>query len=700
MPENLERYARLEVLGHAVAALEGSPAGTRLSTSELNEIVNGDELRRLRPLEDPAPGLFVDSVSAPWGEALIFPGMVEDVAHVQFHLLKALAMAGPDGLGTDLYNRCYETMVPALAAVLAAGCAETAPEADLVLTGGEILTVDSARPRAEALAAAGDTVVALGDEEEVEPYVGDATRVIDLEGKLAVPGFVESHGHFMGTGQAQRRIDLLGTRSWDRVVALVDSAVAASEPGEWILGRGWHQEKWDEQPARTVQGFPVRDRLDEVAPDNPVYLTHASGHAGIANAAALSAAGVGPDTESPEGGEIVRDRRGRATGVLVDEAEGLVQEAVEATREALTAEQRRQLRVERARLADREALRHGVTSFHDQGGSLGTIALYRRLAEAGELGVRLVAMVAQDEFTEENRDTLRAVFTEWAGGRHLTVRQVGEVTADGALGSRSAWMLEPYADRPGNTGLNVTSMERIREIARIALEEGYQVAVHAIGDRANRETLDLYASLWDSAGVDGDTLRWRIEHAQHLHPDDVPRFGEMGVIASMQAIHACSDAPYNLQRLGERRVRQGAYVWRDLIDSGALVTNGTDAPVEDVDPLASLHCSVTRHVSGEPADSVFFPEQAMTRREALRTYTLNGARSAFQEDDLGSLAPGKLADVVVLSRNVMEGPADSIRAAEVTHTIVGGDVVWERGEGFSGLPEVEAPPPGAEGGGE
>ena len=594
--------------------------------------------------------------------------------------------------------------VPATAAALLllapVACSPPAPEADLLLRGGRVVTMNAERPEAEALAVAGDTVLAVGSDEEIEDHRGSDTRVVDLEGRLAVPGFVESHGHFMGTGRARLQLDLLGTTSWDRVVAMVDSAARAAEQGEWILGRGWHQEKWDRAPARTVQGFPVRDRLDEVAPENPVLLSHASGHAAIANARALEAADIGSDTRAPEGGDIVRDADGRATGVLVDEAEGLVGDALAASREGRSADDRRDDRARVARLAGREALSKGVTSFHDQGASLETIALYRDLAEADQLGVRLYALVSQSEFTRDNLAALREHYDEGAADHRLAVRAVGEVTADGALGSRSAWMLEPYDDRPGHTGLNVTPVDRIREIAALALEEGWQVAVHAIGDRANRETLDLYAALWDSAGVDGDTLRWRIEHAQHLHPGDIPRFGEMGVIASMQAVHACSDAPYNLQRLGEERVRQGAYVWRKLAESGALVTNGTDAPVEDVDPLASLHCSVTRHVQGAPPDSTFFPGQAMSRERALRSYTLNGARAAFQEELIGSLERGKLADVVVLSRDVMTVPADSIRSARVELTVVGGEILYRRGEGFAGLPAADAPaPPASEGDG-
>ncbi len=554
--------------------------------------------------------------------------------------------------------------------------------ADLVLRGGKIVTVDSTRPTAEALAASGDTIVAVGTDAEMEAHVGSDTRVIELDGRVAMPGFVEAHGHFMGMGSAQMQLDLLGTSSWDRIVQMVDSAAAEAEPDEWILGRGWHQEKWDEEPARTVQGFPVHDRLSQVAPENPVLLSHASGHAAIANARAMELAGLDVDTEAPAGGEIVRDGRGRPTGVLIDEAESLVGEALDASREGMTEQERRQRRREMADLAVQNALEHGVTSFHDQGASFGTIDLYRRMADDGGMRIRMYAMVSQREVTPGQADSLAAIRTVGYGSGHLTVRSVGEVTADGALGSRSAWMIEPYADRAGYTGVNVTDMERIREIARISMENGYQVAVHAIGDRANRETLDLFAALFDSAGVDGDTMRWRVEHAQHLRPEDIPRFGEMGVIASMQAMHACSDAPYVVQRLGRERAREGAYVWKALMESGAVVNNGTDVPVENIDPLDSFHCSVTREIA-TMEDSTFYPEQSMTRRQALRSYTINGAYSAFAEERRGSLEPGKLADITVLSRDIMTIPADSIPETRVDYTVVGGDVEYAR-EGDGG----------------
>ena len=561
-----------------------------------------------------------------------------------------------------------------IAALLIGG--SSAPTADLVLTNGTVVTLDETRGDAEALAVAGDTILAVGSTAEIDAYTGADTRVVDLDGRLAVPGFIEGHGHFMGMGEAQMQLGLLGTSSWDQVVAEVDSAAGATAPEAWVEGRGWHQEKWASTPERMVRGFPTNARLNEVAPDTPVYLTHASGHAAIANDAALEAAGIDPNTPDPEGGTIVRDGQGRATGVLLETAEGLVQDAIEASRSDRSAAQRRRQQRKKVRLAAREALANGVTSFHDQGASFETIELYREMAQNGELGLRMYAMVSQSEVRPETRDRLADIRTVGAADHHLTVRSIGEVTVDGALGSRTAWMLEPYNDASNSTGTNVTSMDRVREIAEIALREDYQLAVHAIGDRANRETLDLYASLFDEAGVSGEKRRWRVEHAQHLDPDDIPRFADLGVMASMQAIHACSDAPYNYKRLGAERVESGAYPWKTLWSDGAVVGNGTDVPVEKVDPLASYHCTIAREVPG--TDTTFTPDETLTRRQALKSYTVNNAYAAFEEDAKGTLVPGMLADVTVLSHNILTGPAGEIQEAEVDYTIVGGEIVYTR----------------------
>ncbi len=560
--------------------------------------------------------------------------------------------------------------------LLTLAACEQAPPADLVFTGGKVVTMDAANPQAQAIAVSGDSVVAVGTDAQIQRYVGDGTQVVDLAGRLVVPGFIESHGHFMGLGSSLQQLDLMHAHTWNEIVGMVRDAVADAQPGQWILGRGWHQEKWDEAPPRVVAGFQTNDLLNEAAPNNPVLLTHASGHATIANAAALRAASVTASTPTPSGGEIIKDGRGQPTGILVDAASGLVRRALSRARADRTPEEVQADFREQVHLAAQEALSKGVTSFQDMGESLATIDGIKAMADDDDLPLRLYILVDQGEVTPDNEQALVAHrMIDYANG-HLTVRAIGEVTADGALGSRSAWMIEPYSDDPNSTGLNVTSMARIKEISEIGLRDGFQIAVHAIGDRANRETLDVYQAVFQEQGVRGDTLRWRIEHSQHLNPTDIPRFSQMGIIASMQAIHACSDAPYVVPRLGEQRAQEGAYVWKTLWEDGTVVTNGTDVPVENIDPFASYHCTVTREMVG--SKDVFYPDQALTREQALQTYTTNGAYAAFEEGEKGRLAPGMLADLVVLSRDITTVPAEEILGTEALYTVVGGEIVYQK----------------------
>ncbi len=561
-----------------------------------------------------------------------------------------------------------------LLSLAVAGCGRHVAPADLVLRNGTVVTMDTTRPAAQAIAIAGGKIAAVGSDADIQGYVGPGTRVIDLQGHLAIPGFIESHGHFTGLGQALTELKLMGVPSWQQIVAMVAAAAKTAKPGAWIRGRGWHQEKWNRSPGRVVKGFQTNDLLNAAAPRNPVILGHASGHALIANDVALRLAGIGPSTPSPAGGEIIKDARGRPTGVLVDAAQGLVRAALarslaQRTPEEAKADFRREIH-----LATQNALANGVTTFQDMGESFATIDAIKQMVDQGDMPLRLYILVSPGAVRPDDMDVLAAHRMIDYGDGHLTVRAIGEITADGALGSRSAWMLQPYDDDPTNTGLNVTPMSRIKELAEIGLAHGFQISVHAIGDRANRETLDLYQAVVQEHHVQSDTLRWRIEHAQHLSPADIPRFAQMGVVASMQGIHACSDAPYVIPRLGEQRAREGAYVWRSLWQTGAVVTNGTDVPVEDISPIASFHCSVTRDMVG--TDSAFFPEQKLTREEALKTYTVNGAYVAFQEKEKGSLTPGKDADIAVLSRDIMTVPADSILGTKVLYTIVGGKVVY------------------------
>ena len=560
-------------------------------------------------------------------------------------------------------------------AFLATGCVPepSAEPADLVLVNGKVVAVDDAGTEAEGIAMRDGRVVALGTSREMRGYVGAGTEVVDLDGRLAIPGLIEGHGHFLGLGQAKMILDLTTATSFEEIVALVEAAAAEAEPGEWIRGRGWHQEKWTSTPEPNVDGVPYHDALSAVSPENPVYLTHASGHATFVNGLALDLAGIDASTPDPDGGTIVRGADGRATGLLRETASGLVGRAMsrsmadrtDADREA---EFRRQVE-----LAGEEALRKGITAFHDAGSSFASVDGFKALADEGALPVRLYVMIRTNN--EDLRENLADYRLEGYGDGFLTVRSLKRAI-DGALGSHGAWLLEPYTDLPTSTGLNTDPVEALDETARIALEHGFQLNIHAIGDRGNREVLDLYQRAWDAAGVDGSDLRWRVEHAQHLHPEDIPRFAEMGVIAAMQGVHATSDGPWVPGKLGDWRAETGAYMWRDLWDSGTVISNGTDVPVEDIDPIASYYSTITRLMNNGER---FYPAQSLTRMEALRSYTLNNAYAAFQEDELGSLEPGKRADITVLDRDILTVAEDEIPVTQVEMTIVDGEIRYRRG---------------------
>ena len=539
-----------------------------------------------------------------------------------------------------------------------------AQAADLVLTNGRIVTVDDAMPQVQALAARAGRIVALGTSDDVKRYIGPSTEVLDLGDKLAIPGFIESHGHFTGVGEMKMELDLTKARSWDDIVAMVGDAAKKAAPGEWIRGRGWHQEKWTSRPDPNVEGFPTHASLDKVSPNNPVVLTHASGHASFINAKALELSGITATTKSPAGGDILHDSSGDAIGLLRETAQGLVRQP-----RLNDAERAAHLR-KTLELANQEVLSKGVTTFEDAGSSLDVIDGIKKAIDDGALGVRMWVMIRQPNAAFASK--LKQYRTiDYADGR-LTVRAIKKVM-DGALGPRTAWMLEPYADKADATGLNTTPLSEIEEAAGLAMANGYQLCVHAIGDRANRETLDIFERAF-KANPDKKDLRWRVEHAQHLSAADIARFGKLGVIAAMQGIHCTSDAPYVLQRLGPKRAEEGAYVWQKLMKSGAIIANGTDAPVEDVDPIASFYASVSRRLKD---GSVFYPDQRMSRIEALKSYTINGALAAFEDGNRGSLKAGKYADITVLSKDIMSVPEAEIPSAKVICTIVGGKVVYK-----------------------
>ena len=555
------------------------------------------------------------------------------------------------------------TSVLALLAFPAAAQLRPRDPADLVLRGGRIVTLDPERPEVEAVAVRGDRILALGSYDEVKPHVGDETRVMDLAGLFTTPGWIEGHGHFLGIGDAAQQLDLMAVRSWTEVIELVEAAIRTAKPGEVIRGRGWHQEKWDEVPAGAVEGLPTHHSLSEVSPDNPVILRHASGHATFANKKAMELCGIGKDTPDPDGGQLVRDSFGMPIGVFRETAASLLRRA------EMNAPPPDLARL--VELADRECLSKGITSFQDAGTSLRRARELGELADAGKLQTRVWMMIRASKEALA-RDIPGLGRRKYGAGR-LTIGGIKH-SLDGALGSHGAWLLRPYADMPESSGLNTVSIETVEASAELCAEHDLQLCIHAIGDRANREVLDIFEATFRRLN-DGVGRRWRIEHAQHLHPDDIPRFGKLGVVASMQGIHCTSDAPWVLRRLGPERAKSGAYMWRALIDSGALVTNGTDAPVEDVDPLASFYASVTRKLAdGTP----FYAEQCMTRQEALESYTINCALAAFEEDVKGSLAVGKYADFTVFSHDLLECEEGDLLGAEVVHTIVGGEVLYSR----------------------
>ena len=560
-------------------------------------------------------------------------------------------------------------LLPLLAAVA------FAQPADLVLSNGKIVTMNPSKPVAQAMAVRGERIVAVGSMADVAKLTGPRTQVIDLHGQLAIPGFIEGHGHFTSVGQFRLGLDLREARTWDDIVAQVARAAKNAKPGEWIVGRGWHQSKWDHAPEPNVEGFPLHESLDKVSPNNPVVLTHASGHASFVNAKAMQEAGITRNTPNPSGGEILKDKNGSPTGLLRERASGLASSAQAAYDARMTAADRAALLRKEIDLAIDESLSKGITTFEDAGSPFTTVDALKRMADNHELRMRIWMMLRlPNEQLAPKLDAYRMI---GAGGDYFTVRAIKR-QIDGALGSRGAWLLEPYTDKPDSTGLNTEDPADIRKTAELAIQHGYQLCVHAIGDRANREVLNIYEDTF-KAHPDKTGLRWRVEHAQHLNAADIPRFGQLGVIAAMQGIHCTSDAPYVLLRLGAKRAEEGAYVWQKLMKTGAIVGNGTDAPVEDVSPLASFYASVSRKLKD---GSVFYPDQRMSREEALRSYTLNNAYAAFEEKLKGSLEPGKLADVTILSRDIMKIPEDEILSTDVVYTIVGGKVRYEHATGL------------------
>ncbi|MDB4889623.1 MAG: Amidohydrolase 3 [Gemmatimonadetes bacterium] len=536
--------------------------------------------------------------------------------------------------------------------------AQSVRSAELIVTNARIYTVDDTRPVVAALAVRDGRIAFAGSAREAMALKGANTKMLDLGGRTVIPGMVDAHAHLLGLGQSLQTVNLVGTKSYDEVIARVVARAKNVPAGQWIIGRGWDQNQWGDTR------FPTHDALTRALPNNPVYLERIDGHAQLANAAAMKAASVTVATKDPSGGKILRTASGEPTGVFVDNATELVERSIprstpEETRKAI-------------RAAIAESQHWGLTGLHDAGESRATIDLLEEMAKAGEFNFRLYVMISDDSAAVAHylaRGPQSALYDN-----RLWLRSF-KLYADGALGSRGAALLEPYSDDPNNKGLLLSAPAHIQEVAVRALKAGFQVNTHAIGDRGNRVVLDAYdAALKLQPAADH---RFRVEHAQILNHDDIPRFAQLGVIPSMQAVHQTSDMYWAGSRLGQGRLL-GAYAWRSLLESGVVIPNGSDFPVEAVNPLLSFHSAVARQDAENWPSGGWMPEQRMTREEALKSMTIWPAFAAFQESVMGSLSVGKLADFVVLDRDIMTVADRDILGTNVVATYIGGKPVYER----------------------
>ncbi|WP_209332556.1 amidohydrolase [Lunatimonas salinarum] len=556
------------------------------------------------------------------------------------------------------------------ATLLLFSCTKTTEKADTVYLNGLVYTVNDDQATAEAVAVAKGKILAVGTSTEIREYIGKETTTIDLSGKTLTPGFIESHAHLMGIGYNKLEIDLMYVATYEELVAKVAEAARNAEPGEWITGRGWHQDKWLALPQDAVKGFQIHDALSAVTPLNPVYLAHASGHASFVNQKAMELAGIatlGSENvpQEVDGGEIIRDELGNPTGILIERASGLVSKLIPKD----TPE-----RAEKAlELALQELAEKGITSFHDAGSGQEVIDLLEKFKQESRLTARMYVMLSgrQPELVDSWLQKGPLVDPD-----HLVTVRAIKLNMDGALGPWGAWLLEDYSDKPGHRGHETMPMQLVGEIAEKGLKHGFQICSHAIGDRTNREVLDQYEATF-AKFPQVTNHRFRIEHAQHLHPDDIDRFGALGVIAAIQAIHLSSDRPWAIGRLGAKRIKDGAYVWQKLLGSGAVISNGTDAPVEPLDPIPSFYASVTRKTLKMEPDGGYEPDQKMTREQALRSYTLDAAYAEFEESFKGSIEVGKAADFTVFDKNIMEIPENEILNTRVVLTVVGGEIVYQ-----------------------
>ena len=535
--------------------------------------------------------------------------------------------------------------------------AQPARTADLILVNARVYTVDDNRPMVAAFAVKDGRILFAGSEVEVRALAGPATRVIDAGQATVIPGMVDAHAHLLNLGTSLRNVKLAGSKSYEEVIARVVERARTMKPGEWIEGRGWDQNLWP------VKEFPTHEALSRAVPNNPVVLSRIDGHAILANSMAMRLAKVTAATRDPSGGRIIRMADNSPSGVFVDNAESLVMRSVP----NLTTDQRRDAIL----TAIAEANKWGLVGLHDAGASRGTIDLYESLAREGRYNLRNYVLISDDS-ADIAHYMARGPQSALHDGR-IWIRAI-KLYSDGALGSRGAALLAPYSDEAGNTGLLVSQPAHIQRVATAALRGGFQLGVHAIGDRGNRIVLDAYDAALKA--VPTADHRFRIEHSQVISPEDIPRFAKLGVIPSMQASHQTSDMGWAEARVGAARIR-GAYAWRSLLNTGVIIPNGSDFPVEEVNPLISFHSAVSRQDPSNAPPGGWYPEQVMNRDEALRSMTLWPAYAAFQEKEMGSISPGKYADFVILDRDIMTVPVEEILQTRVKSTWIGGRSVFE-----------------------
>jgi hypothetical protein len=547
-------------------------------------------------------------------------------------------------------------------ATFAPGEAQVEP-ADIVFKNGNIYAVNDAAPKAEAIAVKYGRIVFVGSNVDAKRHEGKGARVIDLKGKTVLPGFVDAHYHFSGVGFREMNLNLEGTTSLEDFLAKVKARVDKAKPGEWVTGRGWIETFWK------PQAFPTRSDLDKISPNNPVYLTRADGHGAVANSAALKIANVDKNTENPFGGEIMKDKQtGEPNGMLLDRAQGLVTRHIPASTKA---------DLEQALiLADKRSVSLGWTQIHDAGVSWDQIELMKKLLGEQKLKIRLYEAIRGPG--ADAQKLLREGPQIGLYDGRLTVRTI-KVSIDGALGSKGAALLENYSDHD-TAGFLTQKEEQVLPMLQEALRKGIQVEVHAIGDRANRTILDWYEKAFNEVPMierrDRSDPRWRVEHAQIVHPDDIPRFAKLKIIPSMQPSHAIGDLHFAVSRVGVKRL-QGAYAWQSFIKQGNVIAGGSDAPVERGEPMIEFYAAVARKDQKGFAGDGWHPEQAATREQALKMFTIWAAFAAFEEKNRGSIEVGKYADLTVLSADIMKIPEMEILKTRCAMTVINGEIVWE-----------------------